>query len=109
MKWEVAVDTPDATGESPFWHPREQRLYWVDIPGRRVRRWDPAGGKPEGGARRALYLVLRVRLRVVHHPLPALLRPLDLAFAPLAEVNAGGQLAQYEDVGPTHDLRLQRR
>jgi sugar lactone lactonase YvrE len=25
-------------GESPFWHPQEQRLYWVDIPGRRLRR-----------------------------------------------------------------------
>jgi sugar lactone lactonase YvrE len=44
MKWDVAVAQPDETGESPFWHPREQRLYWVDIPGRRVRRWDPAGG-----------------------------------------------------------------
>ncbi|HEX2547993.1 MAG TPA: SMP-30/gluconolactonase/LRE family protein [Ramlibacter sp.] len=42
MKWEVAVPEPDALGESPFWHPREQRLYWVDIPGRRVLRWDPA-------------------------------------------------------------------
>ena len=44
MKWEVAVAEPDALGESPFWHPREQRLYWLDIPGRRVRRWDPATG-----------------------------------------------------------------
>ena len=44
MKWEVAVAEPDALGESPFWHPTEQRLYWVDIPGRRVRRWDPASG-----------------------------------------------------------------
>ena len=47
MKWEVAVAEPDALGESPFWHPREQRLYWVDIPGRRVRRWDPASGQAE--------------------------------------------------------------
>lgn len=47
MKWEVAVAEPDALGESPFWHPREQRLYWVDIPGRRVRRWDPSSGKSE--------------------------------------------------------------
>jgi sugar lactone lactonase YvrE len=47
MKWEVAVPEPDGTGESPFWHPREQRLYWVDIPGKRVRRWDPASGKRE--------------------------------------------------------------
>ena len=47
MKWDVAVAEPNATGESPFWHPREQRLYWVDIPARRVHRWDPAGGRKE--------------------------------------------------------------
>ncbi|MBC5782502.1 SMP-30/gluconolactonase/LRE family protein [Ramlibacter sp. USB13] len=47
MKWEVAVPEPDGTGESPFWHPREQQLYWVDIPGRRVRRWDPSSGREE--------------------------------------------------------------
>jgi sugar lactone lactonase YvrE len=29
-------------GESPFWHPDEAALYWVDIPGRRLNRWDPA-------------------------------------------------------------------
>lgn len=44
MKWEVAVAEPDALGESPFWHPGEQRLYWVDIPGQRVHRWHPASG-----------------------------------------------------------------
>jgi len=47
MKWEVAVSEPDQLGESPFWHPQEQRLYWVDIPGMRVHRWDPAGGARE--------------------------------------------------------------
>ena len=47
MKWEVAVREPDAVGESPFWHPAEQRLYWVDIDGRRVLRWDPANGARE--------------------------------------------------------------
>jgi sugar lactone lactonase YvrE len=48
MKWDVAVAEPDALGESPFWHPSEQRLYWVDIAAMRVRRWDPArGGSPE--------------------------------------------------------------
>ena len=25
-------------GESPFWHPKEQRLYWVDIPGKKLLR-----------------------------------------------------------------------
>jgi sugar lactone lactonase YvrE len=50
MKWEVAVPSLDATGESPFWHPHEQRLYWVDIPGRCVRRWDPVTGAREDWA-----------------------------------------------------------
>jgi sugar lactone lactonase YvrE len=44
MQWEVAVDTPDVLGESPFWHPREERLYWVDISAKRVRRLHPASG-----------------------------------------------------------------
>lgn len=47
MKWEVAVAQADELGESPFWHPAEQRLYWVDIASRRVRRWDPASGAQE--------------------------------------------------------------
>jgi sugar lactone lactonase YvrE len=47
MKWEVAVSQPDEVGESPFWHPHEQRLYWVDIPAQRVRRWDPASDRHE--------------------------------------------------------------
>jgi sugar lactone lactonase YvrE len=47
MKWQLAIDEPDALGESPFWHPTEQRLYWVDIHGRRVRRFDPSAGRHE--------------------------------------------------------------
>ena len=31
-------------GESPFWHPVEQCLYWVDIPGQALHRWQPADG-----------------------------------------------------------------
>jgi sugar lactone lactonase YvrE len=30
------------TGESPFWHPREQALYWTDIPGHKLNRYHPA-------------------------------------------------------------------
>jgi sugar lactone lactonase YvrE len=45
MKWEVAVAAPDQLGESPFWHPLEQRLYWIDIEGKKVRRWDPASAQ----------------------------------------------------------------
>ena len=29
-------------GESPLWHPAEQALYWCDIVGRRLHRFDPA-------------------------------------------------------------------
>lgn len=45
LQWQVAVREPDALGESPFWHPREQRLYWVDIHGRKLRRLHPATGQ----------------------------------------------------------------
>jgi sugar lactone lactonase YvrE len=37
-----AVASPSLLGESPMWHPREQALYWCDIPGKRLNRWDPA-------------------------------------------------------------------
>lgn len=50
MTWQTLDTTPCALGESPFWHPHEQMLYWVDIPGRQllranvylgaVERWD---------------------------------------------------------------------
>jgi sugar lactone lactonase YvrE len=32
---------PSELGESPLWHPDEAALYWCDIPGRRLNRWDP--------------------------------------------------------------------
>ncbi|MES2398705.1 MAG: SMP-30/gluconolactonase/LRE family protein [Pseudomonadota bacterium] len=38
MTWHTVVDKPCALGESPFWHPDEQMLYWVDIPGQQVHR-----------------------------------------------------------------------
>jgi sugar lactone lactonase YvrE len=31
-----------ALGESPLWHPQEQVLYWVDIAGQALHRYDPA-------------------------------------------------------------------
>jgi sugar lactone lactonase YvrE len=34
-------------GESPLWHPTEQQLYAVDIPGRQVLRWRPGVDVPE--------------------------------------------------------------
>jgi len=35
LKWEAIV------GESPLWHPQQRRLYWVDIQGKKVHRFDP--------------------------------------------------------------------
>ena len=32
---------PALLGESPFWHPDEAALYWVDIPGQHLHRWHP--------------------------------------------------------------------
>src|SRR5665213_3140667 len=28
-------------GESPVWHPGHQRLYWIDIQGKKIHRFDP--------------------------------------------------------------------
>ncbi len=36
--WQALTQQPDQLGESPFWHPHEQLLYWVDIPARQIRR-----------------------------------------------------------------------
>ena len=34
-------------GESPLWHPAEQQLYAVDIPGRQVLRWRDGASEPD--------------------------------------------------------------
>lgn len=34
-------------GESPLWHPTEQQLYAVDIPGRQVLRWRAGASEPD--------------------------------------------------------------
>ncbi len=36
---------PSLLGESPLWHPVEQVLYWCDIPGHRLNRYNPADGR----------------------------------------------------------------
>ena len=47
--WTAITNVPDGLSESPFWHPQENRLYWVDIPGRRLARLAIAGQmQPQG-------------------------------------------------------------
>lgn len=43
-QWQAVVAQPQQLGESPFWHPGEQRLYWIDIELKQIRRLAPAGG-----------------------------------------------------------------
>jgi len=38
MNWQTVSPQHFELGESPFWHPLEQTLYWVDIPGKKVLR-----------------------------------------------------------------------
>lgn len=38
LLWQAITTVPDGLSESPFWHPQENRLYWLDIPGRRLAR-----------------------------------------------------------------------
>ena len=38
MSWQALGSDTYELGESPFWHPAEQQLYWVDIPGKAVLR-----------------------------------------------------------------------
>ncbi len=39
MQAELILDARNATGECPVWDAREQALYWVDIPARKLNRW----------------------------------------------------------------------
>ena len=82
---------PSLLGESPLWHPSEQVLYWCDIPGRSLNRWDPAGGQhaqwhfdSEPGCCAAVHgggLLLALREGIVHFD-PATGRRVEIAGAP---------------------------
>jgi sugar lactone lactonase YvrE len=39
------VEAGAELGEGPLWDPRDQVLWWVDIKGRRIHRYDPASGE----------------------------------------------------------------
>ena len=48
--WQPLTPQPFALGESPFWHPIEQMLYWVDIPGQHIHRCNVFMGSVESWA-----------------------------------------------------------
>ncbi|PZW68471.1 sugar lactone lactonase YvrE [Pseudomonas sp. URMO17WK12:I1] len=42
MQAELILDARNSVGESPVWSPRDQALYWADIPNKRLYRWNLA-------------------------------------------------------------------
>jgi sugar lactone lactonase YvrE len=48
--WQPVTPRPYALGESPFWHPHEKLLYWVDIPGKNIYRCNVFMGSIESWA-----------------------------------------------------------
>lgn len=44
MTWQTEVTQACGLGESPFWHPDEQMLYWIDIPAKQLLRLNPFSG-----------------------------------------------------------------
>lgn len=45
LQAEMVLDAKATLGEGAFWHEGEQRLYWVDIEGRKLHLFDPATGQ----------------------------------------------------------------
>ena len=45
--WAALPVAPSLLGESPFWHPDEAALYWCDIAGKALHRWQAASGRHE--------------------------------------------------------------
>jgi sugar lactone lactonase YvrE len=45
MNAELVLDARNSVGESPVWLASEQALYWVDIPARKLYRWQAASGE----------------------------------------------------------------
>ena len=45
--FEIVCKTPNQLGESPIWDERTNKLYWVDIKGQQVLRFDSSSGLTE--------------------------------------------------------------
>ena len=48
MSWQTFSTQPSELGESPFWHPDEQMLYWVDISAKQIHRASVSSGGLSG-------------------------------------------------------------
>ena len=50
MTWQSVTSQPNELGESPFWHPDEQMLYWVDGKAKQIHRLNVFMGSVESWA-----------------------------------------------------------
>lgn len=50
MTWQALSPQAYELGESPFWHPHEHMLYWLDIPGKHIHRCNIFMGSVESWA-----------------------------------------------------------
>lgn len=50
MSAELLLAANNIVGESIIWSPEEKALYWVDIVGRRIHRYEPASGRSDDWA-----------------------------------------------------------
>jgi len=58
---ECVFDAKDWLGEGPCWHPREQALYWTDVPSKKIKRWHPASGARASWAMPEMVTAIAVR------------------------------------------------
>ena len=77
MRAELVLDARSAVGESPVWWRPEQALYWVDIPARKLHRWQASerpcrslDGPEMVALRRAAHQAGRLDLRHGMRPVP---------------------------------------
>jgi sugar lactone lactonase YvrE len=47
MRVDCVCDAKAILGEGPYWDVIDQRLYWVDIKGKLIHRFDPETGRDE--------------------------------------------------------------
>lgn len=93
MRAELLIDVKDQTGEGPVWDGARGVLWWTDIPGARVHRWDAASGRRETFAMpgRVGCLAVRAdgRLLVAMEHAFGVFDPSDQSYRAIAEPEAG--------------------
>ena len=58
---ECVFEAKDWLGEGPCWHPAERALYWTDVPSKKIKRWQPAGGSHASWAMPEMVTAIAVR------------------------------------------------